>query len=72
MTLPKKERKQVGTEGVFSSTMGHVRVMWAEESTHQKSKLQLALDTEPLFTRETHDLGATDIVPASEERDWLA
>lgn len=50
MMLSKKERKQVGTEEVFSSTMGHLRVPWTEELTHQKTKLQLALDTEPLFT----------------------
>lgn len=72
MMLSKKEQKQVGTEEVFSSTMGHLRVPWTEESTHQKTKLQLALDTEPLFTRETHNLGEIDVVPASEERDWLA
>lgn len=45
MTLSKKERKQVDTEGVFSSTLGHLRVPWAEESTQQKTKLQLALHT---------------------------
>lgn len=45
MTLSKKERKQVGTEGIFSNTLGHLRVPWAEESTQQKTKLQLALDT---------------------------
>lgn len=45
MTLSKKEQMQVGTEGIFSSTLGHLRVPWAEESAQQKTKLQLALDT---------------------------